>query len=79
MTTKAKLETERYLVRVDITDKTIEVYDKILNDTYHGEYEPSTLHPGKLTVKAHNHIAMNRCASFLDFIEAAEKAAREGK
>lgn len=73
----AKLETERYLVKVNLTDKKIMVHDKILNDTYQGEYEPSTLHPGRLTVKAHTHIAMNRCAEFLTFIEAAEDAAEE--
>lgn len=71
----AKLETERYLVRVNLTDKKVEVYDKKLNDTYHGEYEPSTLYPGRLTVKAHSHIAMIRCAEFLAFIEAADDAA----
>lgn len=73
----AKLETERYLVKVNLTDKKIMVHDKILNDTYQGEYEPSTLHPGRLTVKARTHIAMNRCAEFLTFIEAAEGAAEE--
>ena len=51
--------------------------DKILNDTYQGEYEPSRIHPGRLTVKARTHIAMNRCAEFLAFIEAAEDAAGE--
>lgn len=73
----AKLETERYLVKVNLTDKKIMVHDKILNDTYQGEYEPSTLHPGRLTVKARTHIAMNRCAEFLAFIEAAEDAAEK--
>lgn len=73
----AKLETERYQVTVNTTDKKIMVHDKILNDTYQGEYEPSTLHPGRLTVKARTHIAMNRCAEFLTFIEAAEDAAEE--
>lgn len=73
----AKLETERYQVTVNLTDKKIMVHDKILNDTYQGEYEPSTLHPGRLTVKARTHIAMNRCAEFLEFIEAAEDAAEE--
>lgn len=73
----AKLETERYLVKVNLTDKKIMVHDKILNDTYQGEYEPSTLHPGRLTVKARTHIAMNRCAEFLTFIEAAEDTAEE--
>lgn len=73
----AKLETERYLVKVNLTDKKIMVHDKILNDTYQGEYEPSTLHPGRLTVKARTHIAMNRCAEFLAFIEASEQAAEE--
>lgn len=73
----AKLETERYQVTVNLTDKKIMVRDKILNDTYQGEYEPSTLHPGRLTVKARTHIAMNRCAEFLTFIEAAEDAAGE--
>ena len=73
----AKLETERYLVKVNLTDKKIMVHDKILNDTYQGEYEPSTRHPGRLTVKARTHIAMNRCAEFLTFIEAAEYAAGE--
>lgn len=73
----AKLETERYQVTVNLTDKKIMVHDKILNDTYQGEYEPSTLHPGRLTVKARTHIAMNRCAEFLAFIEAAEDAAEE--
>ena len=73
----AKLETERYLVKVNLTDKKIMVHDKILNDTYQGEYEPSRIHPGKLTVKARTHIAMNRCAEFLEFIEAAEGATEE--
>ena len=73
----AKLETERYQVTVNLTDKKIMVHDKILKDTYQGEYEPSTLHPGRLTVKARTHIAMNRCAEFLTFIEAAEDAAGE--
>ena len=73
----AKLETERYQVTVNLTDKKIVVHDKILNDTYQGEYEPSGIHPGRLTVKARTHIAMNRCAEFLAFIEAAEDAAGE--
>ena len=73
----AKLETTRYLVKVNLTDKKIMVHDKTLNDTYQGEYEPSTLHPGRLTVKARTHIAMNRCAEFLAFIEAAEDAAEK--
>ena len=73
----AKLETERYQVTVNLTDKKIMVHDKILNDTYQGEYEPSGIHPGRLTVKARTHIAMNRCAEFLAFIEAAEYAAGE--
>ena len=73
----AKLETERYLVKVNLTDKKIMVHDKTLNDTYQGEYEPSRIHPGRLTVKARPHIAMNRCAEFLAFIEASEDAAEE--
>lgn len=73
----AKLETERYLVKVNLSDKKIMVHDKILNDTYQGEYGPSRIHPGRLTVKARTHIAMNRCAEFLAFIEAAEYAAEE--
>ena len=73
----ANLETERYLVKVNLTDKKIMVHDKILNDTYQGEYEPSRIHPGRLTIKARTHIAMNRCAEFLAFIEAAEDAAEK--
>ena len=73
----AKLETERYLVKVNLTDKKIMVHDKILNDTYQGEYEPSRIHPGKLTVKARTRSAMSRCAELLGCIEAAEGAAGE--
>lgn len=67
----AKLETERYLVKVNLTDKKIMVHDKILNDTYQGEYEPSTLHPGKISLKARNHIALKQLVRFQLFIEAA--------
>ena len=73
----AKLETERYLVKVNLTYKKIMVHDKILNDTYQGEYEQSRIYSGRLTVKARTHIAMIRCAEFLAFIEAADDAAGE--
>ena len=67
----AKLETERYLVKVNLTDQKVMVYDKEFNDTYNGEFEPSTLHPDKLSLKAHNHIALKQLVRFQLFIEAA--------
>lgn len=67
----AKLETERYLVKVNLTDQKVMVYDKEFNDTYNGEFEPSTLHPGKLSLKARNHIALKQLVRFQLFIEAA--------
>lgn len=68
----AKLETQRYLVKVNLTDREVTVYDKILNETYRGEYEPSTLHPGKLSLKAHTHTALTQIIRFQNFIEAAD-------
>lgn len=68
----AKLETTRYLVKVNLTDKEIMVHDKILNDTYQGEYEPSRIHPGKINIKSRTHIALKQLVRFQDFIEAAE-------
>jgi hypothetical protein len=67
----AKLETPRYLVKVNLTDREVTVYDKILNDTYQGEYEPSTLHPGKINIKARTHVALTQLVRFQGFIEAA--------
>lgn len=68
----AKLETTRYLVKVNLTDKEIMVHDKILNDTYQGEYEPSRIHPGKINIKSRTHIALKQLVRFQGFIEAAE-------
>jgi hypothetical protein len=68
----AKLETTRYLVKVNLTDKEIMVHDKILNDTYQGEYEPSTIHPGKINIKARTHVALTQLVRFQGFIEAAD-------
>lgn len=68
----AKLETSRYLVKVNLTDKGIMVHDKILNETYQGAYEPSTIHPGKINIKARTHVALTQLVRFQGFIEAAD-------
>ena len=67
----AKLETPRFLVKANLTDWEVTVYDKTTNKTYRGEFEHSHIHPGKLNIKAQTHEALRELLRFQGFIEAA--------